>query len=151
MVRCTFIIGMLFRLWNTHHYKYDSLWGDRAVQQSFAVKLLPSTYASTLILSLRRDGHSSSAVMIGYEWFSGVFCHGCDSPMRCLMMEGLSEVSPCPSMTRKVAHSHRICSTWHIMGCDKALSYPPCWESHAFATNFWSFQKFGGIDVYRLI
>lgn len=28
---------------------------------------------------------------------------------------------------------------------------PRVGESHAFATNFWSFQKFGGIDVYRLI
>lgn len=26
-----------------------------------------------------------------------------------------------------------------------------CWESHVFATSFWSFQKFGGIDFYRLI
>lgn len=72
--------------------------GNRAVQQSFAMKLLPSTYARTLIiLSLQRDGHLASAVMIGYKWFLGVFCHDGDSPMRCSVMEGLGEVSPYPS------------------------------------------------------
>lgn len=120
MVRCAFIIETLFCLWNAHHYKCDSLWGIGGSSAVICYEAI--SFHGLLCFNTNHVAASQwwAFVISCHDWIQMVF--GCIPSWLWQPSEVLDDggcqwnVTVSLSMTRKVTHSHHVCSARHRYG-----------------------------------